>query len=53
MPIKAYYNEPVSSFLEDNADRILGILTIEHHHALEEQALGLASTTFHPEGCPR
>jgi hypothetical protein len=37
MPIKAYYNEPVSHFLEDNAERILGVLTTEHHHALEEQ----------------
>src|SRR6185437_11162460 len=37
MPIKAYYNAPVSRFLEDYADRILGVLTLEHHHALEEQ----------------
>ncbi|AEU38369.1 DUF2075 domain-containing protein [Granulicella mallensis] len=37
MPIKAYYNEPISSFLKDDANRILGILTAEHHHALEEQ----------------
>jgi hypothetical protein len=37
MPIKAYYNAPVSRFLEDDADRILGVLTLEHHHALEEQ----------------
>ena len=37
MPIKAYYSAPISCFLEDNADRILGVLTLEHHHALEEQ----------------
>jgi hypothetical protein len=36
MPIKAYYNTTISSFLEDDADRILGVLTTEHHHALEE-----------------
>ena len=37
MPIKAYYNATVSSFLKEDAERILGILTAEHHHALEEQ----------------
>ena len=37
MPIKAYYDASVSEFLRDDADRILGILTVEHHHALEEQ----------------
>jgi hypothetical protein len=37
MPIKAYYNAPVSSFSKDDAERILGVLTVEHHHALEEQ----------------
>jgi hypothetical protein len=36
MPIKAYYSAPVSRFLEDDPDRILGVLTTEHHHALEE-----------------
>jgi hypothetical protein len=36
MPIKAYYSETVSSFLEDDPDCILGILTSKHHHALEE-----------------
>ncbi len=36
MPIKTYYNAAVSSFLDDD-DRILGVLTVEHHHALEEQ----------------
>jgi len=36
MPIKAYYSAPVSRFLEDDPDRILGVLTSEHHHALEE-----------------
>src|SRR5258706_4220651 len=37
MPIKAYYNATVSSFLKEDAERILGVLTAEHHHALEEQ----------------
>jgi hypothetical protein len=37
MPIKAYYKAPVSSFLQDAAERILGVLTTEHHHSLEEQ----------------
>ncbi|HEX3470663.1 MAG TPA: DUF2075 domain-containing protein [Silvibacterium sp.] len=37
MPIKAYYNAPVSDFLKDDAERILGVLTTEHHHALEQQ----------------
>jgi hypothetical protein len=37
MPIKAYYNALISGFLEDDAERILGLLTVEHHHALEEQ----------------
>jgi hypothetical protein len=37
MPIKAYYNAPIHSFLEDDVDRILGVLTTGHHHALEEQ----------------
>ena len=37
MSVKAYYNAPVSYFLNDNAERILGVLTTEHHHALEEQ----------------
>ena len=37
MPIKAYYNATVSDFLKDDDDRILGVLTVEHHHALDEQ----------------
>jgi hypothetical protein len=37
MPIKAYYNATVSSFLKEDNERILGVLTAEHHHALEEQ----------------
>jgi hypothetical protein len=37
MPIQAYYNSTVSTFLEDDPDRILGILASEHHHSLEEQ----------------
>jgi hypothetical protein len=36
MPIRAYYNAPVSNFLTDDPERILGILTGQHHHALEE-----------------
>jgi hypothetical protein len=36
MSIKAYYNEKISDFLKDEDERILGILTREHHHALEE-----------------
>ncbi len=37
MPIKAYYSATISNFLEDDPDRILGILASEHHHSLEEQ----------------
>ncbi len=37
MPVKAYYDAPIASFLNDNPERILGVLTVEHHHALEEQ----------------
>ncbi len=37
MPVKAYYDASVTYFLNDNAERILGVLTTEHHHALEEQ----------------
>lgn len=36
MPVKAYYSEAVSNFLKDDDERILGILTKEHHHALDE-----------------
>lgn len=36
MSVKAYYNAPISYFLNDDAERILGVLTAEHHHALEE-----------------
>jgi len=36
MPIKAYYGEIVHNFLKDNNERILGVLTREHHHALDE-----------------
>jgi hypothetical protein len=36
MPIKAYYNEQVSSFLRDEDERILGVLTSQHHHSLDE-----------------
>jgi hypothetical protein len=36
MSVKAYYNATISQFLIDDPDRILGILTTEHHHAIEE-----------------
>ncbi len=36
MPIKAYYNATLQSFVNDDIDRILGVLTAQHHHALEE-----------------
>ncbi len=36
MPIKAYYSEAISNFLKEDDERILGILTREHHHALDE-----------------
>jgi Schlafen group 3, DNA/RNA helicase domain len=37
MPINAYYDATVLSFLKDDTERILGVLTAKHHHALEEQ----------------
>lgn len=37
MPIKAYYQAPLEDFLCDDSERVLGILTREHQHALEEQ----------------
>ncbi len=37
MPIRAYYSTPLRSFIDDDTERILGVLTTEHHHALEEQ----------------
>jgi hypothetical protein len=37
MPIKAYYDATVLSFLQDDTERILGVLTAKHHHTLEEQ----------------
>ena len=36
MAIRAYYKAPVSTFLEDDDEHILGVLTAQHHHALEE-----------------
>ncbi len=36
MPIKAYYHSLVSDFLKEDPQRVLGVLTAEHHHALEE-----------------
>ena len=35
MPIRAYYSAPLHQFINDDTDRILGVLTSEHHHALE------------------
>jgi hypothetical protein len=37
MPIKAYYHAPIPDFVNDDPERILGVLTSEHHHSLEEQ----------------
>jgi hypothetical protein len=37
MPIKAYYDATVFSFLKDDTERILGVLAAKHHHTLEEQ----------------
>jgi Uncharacterized conserved protein (DUF2075) len=37
MPIRAYYNADVPNFLKEKTEHLLGILTTEHHHALEEQ----------------
>jgi hypothetical protein len=36
MPVKAYYNSLVSDFLKEDFQRVLGVLTEEHHHALDE-----------------
>jgi hypothetical protein len=36
MPIKAYSSEAVSTFQNDDDERILGVLTREHHHSLDE-----------------
>ncbi len=41
MPIKAYYNAAVSDFLNDDDDRILGILTVEHHYTWRNNNAGL------------
>jgi len=35
MSVKAYYNAEIRNFLNDDDDRILGILTARHHHSLE------------------
>ena len=37
MSIRAYYNATIQRFIEDGTEHILGVLTTEHHHALEEQ----------------
>ncbi len=37
MSVKAYYNAKIRDFLNDDDDRILGILTAGHHHSLEGQ----------------
>ena len=59
MPIKAYYHATVSTFLEEDAERILGVLATGHHHALEEQqrwawlqqiSILKSSLASHPDG---
>src|SRR5450755_528037 len=37
MPIEAYYDATVFSFLKDDTELILGVLTAKHHHTLEER----------------
>ncbi len=37
MPIRAYYNASICQFLKEDVERILGVLTSQHHHAVEEQ----------------
>jgi hypothetical protein len=37
MPIRAYYNSCVQDFVHDDPERILGVLTSEHHHSLDEE----------------
>jgi hypothetical protein len=37
MSIRAYYDAEIRDFLNDDDDRILGILTAGHHHSLEVQ----------------
>jgi hypothetical protein len=37
MSVKAYYDAEVRDFLNEDDDRILGILTAGHHHSLEGQ----------------
>ena len=37
MPIKAYYSASIPTFLNDDPERILGTLTLEHHHAVEHE----------------
>ena len=37
MPVLAYYNADLPSFVDDDTERILGVLTGEHHHSLDEQ----------------
>lgn len=36
MSIKGYYSAPIDRFLNDDPERILGVLVSQHHHALEE-----------------
>jgi hypothetical protein len=37
MPVKSYYDATIISFLQEDTERILGILAAKHHHSLEEQ----------------
>jgi len=36
MPVRAYYHSDITTFLSEEPERLLGILTAGHHHALEE-----------------
>jgi hypothetical protein len=37
MPVKSYYDATVFTFLQEDTERILGILAAKHHHSLEEE----------------
>ena len=36
MSVRAYYDADIGDFLNDNDERILGILAVGHHHSLDE-----------------
>ncbi|MGA7155709.1 MAG: DUF2075 domain-containing protein [Acidobacteriaceae bacterium] len=59
MPVKAYYGASIHRFIHENDERILGLLALEHHHALEEQqrwawtqqiSILKSSLANHPDG---